>query len=452
MKTGITRTVFRLKSLLRWDGKSMEKESNNCDAMASDHQTVNLCEDYVINAESQFSSIESAIEAIRDGRMIIVVDDDNRENEGDLVAAADSITPEQINFMVKYARGLVCAPISHEIASRLDFPLMTRAGEDRQGTAFLVSVDVKNGTTTGISAAERAFTIKHLASSNAKNDDFFKPGHVFPLAAKPGGVLKRAGHTEAAVDLARLAGRTPAGVICEIMNDDGTMARLPDLRKFARTHSMELISVADLIAWRSRREKLVKKIITVKLPTMWGEFDVHSYRSILENREDYVHLALTKGTIFGEEPVLVRVHSECLTGDVFGSMRCDCGNQLHEAMNMINAEGAGVLLYMRQEGRGIGISEKLKAYKLQEEGMDTVEANIALGWKPDLRDYGIGAQILYDLGVRRLRLLTNNPQKLVGLQGYGLEIAERIPLIIESNCYNSFYLYTKEQKMGHILK
>ena len=402
--------------------------------------------------EPGFSSIENAIEAIRAGKMIIVTDDDGRENEGDLVAAADSVTPEQINFMVKYARGLVCAPISHEIAARLDLPLMSKTGNDRQGTAFLVSVDVKEGTTTGISAAERALTIKHLASSDAKYDDFFKPGHVFPLAAKPGGVLKRAGHTEAAVDLARLAGRTPAGVICEIMNDDGTMARLPSLRKFAEEHSLELISVADLIAWRSRREKLVKKVVAVNMPTAWGEFMAHSYRSILENREDNVHIALTKGDISGETPVLVRVHSECLTGDVFGSMRCDCGNQLREAMNMISREGAGALLYMRQEGRGIGISEKLKAYKLQEEGMDTVDANIALGWEPDLRDYGIGAQILFDLGVRRLRLLTNNPKKLIGLQGYGLEIAERVPLITEPNCYNRFYLDTKEFKMGHLLK
>ncbi|MCL2768243.1 MAG: bifunctional 3,4-dihydroxy-2-butanone-4-phosphate synthase/GTP cyclohydrolase II [Synergistaceae bacterium] len=383
--------------------------------------------------------------------MVIVTDDDNRENEGDLVAAADSVTSEQINFMVKYARGLVCAPISHEIAAKLELPLMSKTGEDRQGTAFLVSVDVKKGTTTGISAEERALTIKHLASSNAKYDDFYKPGHVFPLAAMPGGVLKRAGHTEAAVDLARLAGKTPAGAICEIMNDDGTMARLPSLRKFAEEHSLELISVADLIAWRSRREKLIEKIVTVNIPTVWGEFEAHSYRSILDDREDNLHIALTKGDISGEKTVLVRVHSECLTGDVFGSLRCDCGNQLHEAMNMISGEGAGVLLYMRQEGRGIGISEKLKAYKLQDEGMDTVDANIALGWEPDMRDYGIGAQILFDLGVRRLRLLTNNPKKLVGLQGYGLEITERIPLIIEPNRYNRFYLDTKELKMGHML-
>ena len=399
-----------------------------------------------------FSSIERAVEAVRAGKMVIVVDDDNRENEGDLVAAADSITPEQVNFMVKNARGLVCAPISHEIAERLGFSLMSKAGEDRQGTAFLVSVDVKEGTTTGISAAERALTIRHLTSSSAKYDDFFKPGHVFPLAAKPGGVLKRAGHTEAAVDLARLAGRTPAGVICEIMNDDGTMARLQSLRKFAEEHSIPLVSVADLIAWRSHREKLVEKIVSVKMPTSWGEFEAHSYKNLLNEGEDNVHIALTKGIVSGETPVLVRVHSECLTGDVFGSLRCDCGNQLHEALRMIENEGAGVLLYMRHEGRGIGLSEKLKAYKLQEEGLDTVEANIALGWEPDLRDYGIGAQILFDLGLRRLRLLTNNPKKLVGLQGYGLEITERIPLIIERNRHNCFYLDTKERKMGHLLK
>jgi 3,4-dihydroxy 2-butanone 4-phosphate synthase/GTP cyclohydrolase II len=432
----------------------MEREVNIFGVKESNHQSVNIFENSTHDsgsAESGFSSIESAIEAIRAGRMVIVVDDDNRENEGDLVAAADSITPEQINFMVKYARGLVCAPISHEIAAGLGFSLMSKTGEDRQGTAFLVSVDVKDGTTTGISAAERALTIKHLASSNAKYDDFFKPGHVFPLEARRGGVLKRAGHTEAAVDLARLAGKVPAGVICEIMNDDGTMARLPALRIFAKEHSMELISVADLIAWRSHREKLIEKIVTVKLPTMWGEFEAHSYRSVLDDSVDNVHIALTRGEISEDKTVLVRVHSECLTGDVFGSLRCDCGNQLHEALKMISAEGMGVLLYMRHEGRGIGISEKLKAYKLQEEGMDTVDANIALGWKPDLRDYGIGAQILFDLNIRRLRLLTNNPKKIVGLQGYGLEITERIPLIIKPNNYNRFYLDTKERKMGHLL-
>jgi 3,4-dihydroxy 2-butanone 4-phosphate synthase/GTP cyclohydrolase II len=434
----------------------MEMDNNGLyTRRASDHPTEILNENSASgpgNSESGFSSIDRAIEAIRDGRMVIVVDDDNRENEGDLVAAADSISPEQINFMVKNARGLVCAPISHEISARLGFSLMSKTGEDRQGTAFLVSIDVKDGTTTGISAAERALTIRHLASNDAKYEDFFKPGHVFPLAARPGGVLKRAGHTEAAVDLARLAGRAPAAAICEIMNDDGTMARLPSLLKFAAEHSMELISVADLIAWRSRREKLVEKIVTVKLPTVWGEFEAHSYKSVIDDREDNIHIALTKGTISGEIPVLVRVHSECLTGDVFGSLRCDCGNQLHEALNLISAEGVGVLLYMHHEGRGIGISEKLKAYKLQEEGLDTVEANIALGWEPDLRDYGIGAQILFDLGVRRLRLLTNNPQKIIGLQGYGLEIAERIPLIVEPNRFNRFYLYTKEQKMGHMLR
>ena len=433
----------------------MKKNRNNHEANINGHQIECLsesCSGETYGAESGFSTIESALDAIRAGKMVIVVDDDNRENEGDLVAAADSVTPEQVNFMIKNAGGLVCAPISHEIAERLGFSLMSKTGEDRQGTAFLISVDVKEGTTTGISAAERALTIRHLARSDAKYDDFFKPGHVFPLAARPGGVLKRAGHTEAAVDLARLAGRTPAGVICEIMNDDGTMARLPALRKFANLHSMELVTVADLIAWRSHREKLVERIVTVKMPTVWGEFDAHSYRNLLDEREDNVHIALTKGVITGDVPVLVRVHSECLTGDVFGSMRCDCGNQLHEAMNLINAEGAGVLLYMRHDGRGIGLSEKLKAYKLQEEGLDTVEANIALGWEPDLRDYGIGAQILFDLGVRRLRLLTNNPTKLVGLQGYGLEIAERVPLIIEPNRYNSYYLDTKERKMGHILK
>jgi 3,4-dihydroxy 2-butanone 4-phosphate synthase/GTP cyclohydrolase II len=427
----------------------MEKDMDN-ELIASDHPTIN--QRGATESVSGLSTIEKAIEAISAGKMIIVVDDDNRENEGDLVAAADSVTAEQINFMVKNARGLVCAPISHEITSRLGFSPMSRTGEDRHGTAFLVSVDVKDGTTTGISAEERALTIRHLASGDAKYDDFYKPGHVFPLAARPGGVLKRAGHTEAAVDLARLAGRAEAGVLCEIMNDDGTMARLPYLIEFAALHSMELISVSDLIAWRSRREKLIERIVTTKLPTVWGEFDAHSYKSVIDDREDNVHIALTKGKISGQAPVLVRVHSECLTGDVFGSVRCDCGNQLHEALNLISASGVGVLLYMRHEGRGIGLAEKLKAYKLQDEGMDTVEANVALGWEPDLRDYGIGAQILFDLGVRSLRLLTNNPKKLVGLQGYGLEIVDRIPLIVEPNSYNRFYLYTKEHKMGHMLK
>lgn len=401
--------------------------------------------------DAVLGTIEGAIETIRGGGMVIVVDDDNRENEGDIVAAGDCITPEQVNFMASHARGLICAPISHEISERLSFRLMTDRGEDRHGTAFLVSVDVKEGTTTGISAHERADTIKRLASTEAKNDDFFKPGHVFPLAARQGGVLTRAGHTEAAVDLARLAGRAPVGAICEIMNEDGTMARLPDLVEFAEKHKLEIISVADLIAWRRHKEKLVDKIVEVKMPTVWGDFTAHSYKSILEDDTCHVHIALVKGAeTFASAPPLVRVHSECMTGDVFGSLRCDCGAQLHEAMRMINDEGAGVLLYMRQEGRGIGIAEKLRAYKLQEDGLDTVEANAALGFAPDLREYGIGAQILLDLGVKKLRLMTNNPTKIIGLQGYGLEITERVPIVIDPNKYNKFYMDTKESKMGHI--
>ena len=398
-----------------------------------------------------FSTIEDAIEDIRRGRMIVVVDDESRENEGDLVMAAVHATTEAINFMAVHARGLICAPITEEAAKRLDLPPMTLKGTDRHTTAFLVSIDAIKGVTTGISAEERAITARLLASADAKPDDFYRPGHMFPLAARSGGVLKRAGHTETAVDLARLAGLPPAGVICEIMKEDGSMARLPDLVTFAAQHGLKLITVKDLIAWRSIREKLVERIVEVNLPTSFGHFKAYAYHSKFDENDCRTHIALVKGDIASAVDVLVRVHSECLTGDVFGSMRCDCGGQLHTAMSMIENEGAGVLLYMRQEGRGIGIAEKLRAYKLQEDGMDTVEANIALGHAPDLRDYGTGAQILSDLGLKKIRLLTNNPQKIIGLEGHGIEIVSRVPLVIEPNEFNSGYMSTKESKMGHLL-
>ncbi len=398
-----------------------------------------------------FSSIEDAVEDIRNGRMVIVVDDDCRENEGDLVAAASLATTETVNFMVSCGRGLVCVPLERDAARRLNLEPMVREGTDKHGTAFLVSVDAKDGCSTGISAGERAVTARALADPAAAADDFYRPGHVFPLEARQGGVLKRAGHTEASVDLARLAGLPPAGLICEIMNEDGSMARLPDLEKFAETHQLKIISIEDLIAWRSRREKLVEKIAVVELPTSRGFFMAHAYRDVNDENQDHVHIALVKGDIRDKKNILVRVHSECLTGDVFGSLRCDCGAQLAEAMEMIEREGLGALLYMRQEGRGIGIGEKLKAYRLQEEGMDTVEANEALGFPADLRDYGIGAQILQDLGAGSIRLITNNPRKVVGLQGYGLEIVERVPLVIPSNPYNERYLDVKEEKLGHML-
>jgi 3,4-dihydroxy 2-butanone 4-phosphate synthase/GTP cyclohydrolase II len=403
-----------------------------------------------------FDAIEDAIEDIRQGRMVLVVDDEARENEGDVVMAAVHATTEKVNFMARHARGLICAPISDEIAKRLQLPPLTDKGSDKHGTAFLVTVDAKEGVTTGISAEERAITARLLAFSDSRPDDFYRPGHLFPLAARPGGVLKRAGHTEAAVDLARLAGLPPAGVICEVMNDDGRMARLPDLVVFAEKHGLKLITVKDLIAWRSTREKLIEKLVEVSLPTEFGQFRVNAYRNTMEDAEDCrTHIALVKGDIasvsHSDAGVLTRVHSECLTGDVFGSLRCDCGPQLHAAMEMIEREGAGVLLYMRQEGRGIGIVNKLKAYKLQEEGLDTVDANIALGYAPDLRDYGTGAQILMDLGLKKIRLMTNNPQKVIGLEGYGIQIVCRIPLVVEPNEFNRKYMITKESKMGHLL-
>jgi len=398
-----------------------------------------------------FASPEEAINLIKEGKMIIVVDDEDRENEGDLLMAASKVTREAINFMTKYGRGLVCVPLTEEKARQLELEPMVLHSTDPHGTAFTISVDAKEGTTTGISAEDRAITARLLASPDARPSDFRRPGHMFPLIARKGGVLKRAGHTEAAVDLARLAGLEPVGVICEIMNDDGTMARLPQLIEFAKKFDLKIMTIKDLIRYRHMRDKLVEKVSTVQLPTEYGNFTAHAYRWILDDDPDRLHIALVKGEIKSDDDVLVRVHSECLTGDVFGSLRCDCGAQLHKAMEMVEREGKGIVLYMRQEGRGIGLYKKLKAYELQERGMDTVEANIKLGVSPDLRDYGVGAQILFDLGVRRLRLMTNNPKKVIGLAGYGLEIVERVPIEVEPNPYNSDYLRTKKEKMGHLL-
>ncbi|NOX44733.1 MAG: bifunctional 3,4-dihydroxy-2-butanone-4-phosphate synthase/GTP cyclohydrolase II [Caldiserica bacterium] len=395
-----------------------------------------------------FSTVEEAIEAIRRGRMVVVVDDEDRENEGDLVMAAQFATPEAVNFMLKEARGLICVPMPREWAERLDLPPMVNPPRDRHETAFTVSVDAREGITTGISAHDRARTIRLLADPGARPEDFVRPGHVFPLVAADGGVLRRAGHTEAAVDLCRLAGLRPVGVICEIMRDDGTMARLPDLRAFAEKHGLPLITVADLIAYRKRTEKLVRRVAEANLPTRFGHFRIVTFKDLVTGQE---HVALVKGDVAGDEPVLVRVHSECLTGDAFGSLRCDCGDQLHRALEMIEREGRGVLLYMRQEGRGIGLANKVCAYELQDKGLDTVEANRALGFPPDLRDYGIGAQILVDLGVRKIRLLTNNPRKVVGLSGYGLEIVEHVPIEVDPNPHNWRYLKAKKEKLGHWL-
>lgn len=401
--------------------------------------------------QSVMGTVEEAIGIIRNGGMVIVVDDESRENEGDLVVAAEMARAEDINFMALHARGLICVPVEGKVAAKLELSPMVRDNTDIHSTAFTVSVDARDGTTTGISAAERAATARLLADPDAAPEMFRRPGHIFPLIAKSGGVLKRAGHTEAAVDLAKMAGKAPVGVICEIMNQDGMMARLPDLVEYAALHGLKIISIEDMIRYRNRVDRLVEKVAVVQLPTENGDFVAHAYRFILDEMKDRVHLALVKGSISPGGEALVRVHSECLTGDALGSLRCDCGPQLRSSMKMIEEEGSGVLLYMRQEGRGIGLLEKLHAYELQENGMDTVEANEALGFKPDLRDYGIGAQILADLGLQKIRLITNNPRKIIGLEGYGLEVVERVPLIISPNCFNEKYLNTKERKLGHML-
>jgi len=401
--------------------------------------------------ERASTTVEEAIEIIRSGGMVIVVDDESRENEGDLVMAAESADAESINFMVSRGRGLVCVPMDEKVARRLNLEPMVRENTDPHSTAFTVSVDARDGVTTGISAVERALTARLLASPEATPEMFRRPGHMFPLIARCGGVLKRAGHTEAAVDLARLAGRSPVGAICEIMKDDVSMARFPDLVEFAELHGLKIITIEALIRYRNKKEKLVEKVAVVNLPTEYGDFVAHAYVSVLDESGDKVHLALVKGNISPERATLVRVHSECLTGDALGSLRCDCGPQLKTALRMIEGEGNGVLLYMRQEGRGIGLLEKLHAYELQEKGLDTVEANEALGYKPDLRDYGIGAQILSDLGLKRIRLITNNPRKIIGLEGHGLEVVDRIPLVISPNAFNEKYLETKENKLGHML-
>jgi len=394
------------------------------------------------------STIPEVIEEIRNGRMIILVDNEDRENEGDLVIAAEHCTPEVINFMAKYGRGLICVPMTQQRAAKLGLELMVQENTDKYGTAFTVSVDAQDGTTTGISAPDRAKTVQVLIDDSTQPEDLRKPGHIFPLAARKGGVLVRAGHTEGAVDLPRLAGLKPAGVICEILNDDGTMARRPQLDKFAQEHNLKIATISDLIKYRQHKERLVHRISEAEMPTDYGNFRIYAYESEVE---DKTHIALVKGNIEGADEVPVRVHSECLTGDVFGSRRCDCGSQLHKAMEYIEKTGTGIILYLRQEGRGIGLGNKIKAYHLQDKGLDTVEANIKLGFPSDLRNYGIGAQILVDLGCTKIKLITNNPKKIIGIEGYGLEVTGRIPLEITPREENRFYLETKRDRMGHLI-
>ena len=397
-----------------------------------------------------FDPIEAVLDDVRAGRPVIVTDDADRENEGDLILAAEKATAESVAFMVKHTSGVLCVPMEGAELDRLDLPLMTPSARntERMRTAYTVSVDAAQGVTTGISAADRAHTIRLLAHPQTGPADLVRPGHVFPLRYREGGVLRRAGHTEATVDLARLAGLRPAGVLAEIVNDDGTMARLPDLVRFKAEHGLKFCTTEALIAYRRKREKLVERAEVIHMPTDYGDFQLYLYRNKLDDKH---HLAMVRGRIDKDVPVLVRVHSECLTGDVFGSRRCDCGNQLHAAMQQIEAAGAGVLVYLRQEGRGIGLASKIHAYKLQEEGLDTVEANARLGFAPDLRDYGLGAQILLDVGVGKFRFMTNNPRKVVGLEGYGLEMVEQVPIRIEANPHNANYLSTKKLKMGHLL-
>jgi len=394
------------------------------------------------------STIPEIIEDIRNGKMIILVDNEDRENEGDLVIAAQHCTAETINFMATHGRGLICVPLTKERSSALELDLMVEDNTDMYRTAFTVSVDAKKNTTTGISAHDRAATVQALIDESSTAEDLRRPGHIFPLTAKKGGVLVRAGHTEGAIDLPRLAGLKPAGVICEILNEDGTMARRPDLEKFAEKHNLKIATIEDLIKYRQHKERLVKRVSEADMPTDFGDFKIYAYETEVGNE---THIALIKGDIEGKKDVPVRVHSECLTGDVFGSRRCDCGSQLHQAMQYIENHGYGVILYLRQEGRGIGLGNKIKAYHLQDKGMDTVEANIELGFPPDLRNYGIGAQILVDLGLNKIQLMTNNPKKIIGIEGYGLEVTGRIPIEIDPKCENKFYLETKRDRMGHLI-
>jgi 3,4-dihydroxy 2-butanone 4-phosphate synthase/GTP cyclohydrolase II len=399
-------------------------------------------------ADGPFARVEDAIEAIRQGRMVVVVDDEDRENEGDLTIAAEKVTPDAINFMARYGRGLICLPMTPERLDELDVPLMVNQNTARFGTAFCVPIEAKAHTSTGISAADRAATVRAAIDPSTRPSDLARPGHMFPLRARPGGVLVRAGQTEAAVDLARIAGLYPAGVICEIMNDDGTMARVPQLTRFSRRYGLLLITVADLIKYRMRTERLVKRVAAAELPTDRGPFRVYAYESVIDSE---THVALVRGDLGAGDRVMVRVHSRCLTGDVFHSARCDCGQQLHAAMARIAQENRGVLLYLNQEGRGIGLSNKIRAYELQDQGLDTVEANERLGFKADQRDYGIGAQILTDLGVHSMRLLTNNPRKFIGLEGYGLSVVEQLPLEVPVSDFSRRYLKTKKDKLGHTL-